>query len=112
MAKLDLLQKQYQDLHTQHQNLLAAFNQYRRNSDGMFQMHQSLELAFDMERQLRAEKELRCQVLQTTLDAYEGKSQVDKQQADILNIITKLMNMLHVPQAPNGIEGCGSSDGQ
>jgi len=61
---------------------------------------------------MRVKKELRCQVLQNTLDAYEGKGQPNKQQADILTIIVKLTDMLYVPQFTNGNEGHGSSDGQ
>ena len=71
-------------------------------------MHQSLELNFDMERQMRVEKEQRCQDLQDTLDAYEGKGQPDRQQAEILTIIAKLTDMLHVPQFTNGNKGHGS----
>ena len=74
-------------------------------------MHQSLEMALDMERRLRAEKDLRCQVLQGTLDSYEGKGQADRQQMNILTVIVKLTDMLHAPQAFNGVERCGSSDG-
>lgn len=112
MVKLELLEKQYQYLYQHYQSQSAAFTQSRTNSEGLVQMNQSLELNLDMEKQLGVEKELRCQVLQNTLDAYEGKGQPDRQQAEILTIIAKLTNMLHVPPFTNGNEGHGSLNGQ
>ena len=65
------MRKQLQDLRSQYQDLYAAYNQARRELDFQIQRTKSVDSALNTERNVRAETEIHCQVLQHTVSTIE-----------------------------------------
>ena len=90
------MRKQFQDLHTQYQDLCAAYNQVRRDLDLQVQQTKSVNSMLNVERNVRIETEIRCQMLQHTVSTVKNRqNEADKQQ---MATIAKLADILHAWQ--------------
>ncbi|MCJ1455407.1 hypothetical protein MMC28_005762 [Mycoblastus sanguinarius] len=100
------LRKQFRALDTQYQDVCAAYNQVRRDLDAQVQRTKSVDSILNMERNMRVETEIRCQILQHTVDTIKSsKREADKQK---MATIAKLTDVLHASRAVDGNVGSGS----
>lgn len=103
---IDSMRKQFRDLYTQYQALCTAYNQARRDLDTQVQRTKSVDSVLHMERNLRVEMEMRCQILQHAVDTIESsKHEADKQQ---MGTIAKLTDILHASRIVDEYVGSGS----
>ncbi len=103
---IDSMRKQFRDLYTQYQALCTAYNQARRDLDTQVQRTKSVDSVLHMERNLRVEMEMRCQILQHAADTVEScKNEADKQQ---MGTISKLIDILHASRIVDEYVDSGS----
>ena len=71
---IDSIRKQFRDLYTRYQDICAAYNQARRDLDTQVQRTKSVDSVLRMERNLRVDIEIRCQI-SSTYRRYDRKQQ-------------------------------------